>query len=243
MLIARGRDWESAYRDRWRHDKVVRSTHGVNCTGSCSWNVYVKDGLITWETQAVDYPRTDPDRPDHEPRGCPRGASFSWYTYSPVRLKYPYVRGSLLERWRAARAAGGRPGRGVRARSPPTARYRGERGRGGFVRCDVGGGDRADRRRDGARDPRARSRPRRRASRRSRRCRRSRSPPARRFLSLIGGHTTTFYDWYADLPPASPQMFGDQTDVPGVGRLVGRELPDRVGHQPADHAHARTRTS
>ena len=50
MLIARGRGWESAYRDRWRHDKVVRSTHGVNCTGSCSWNVYVKDGLITWES-------------------------------------------------------------------------------------------------------------------------------------------------------------------------------------------------
>ena len=103
MLIARGRGWESAYRDRWRHDKVVRSTHGVNCTGSCSWNVYVKDGLITWESQAVDYPRTDPDRPDHEPRGCPRGASFSWYTYSPARLKFPYVRGSLLELWRAAR--------------------------------------------------------------------------------------------------------------------------------------------
>ena len=60
MLIAKGRGWESAYRDRWRHDKVVRSTHGVNCTGSCSWNVYVKDGLITWESQAVDYPRTDP---------------------------------------------------------------------------------------------------------------------------------------------------------------------------------------
>ena len=60
MLIGRSRDWESAYRDRWSHDKVVRSTHGVNCTGSCSWNVYVKDGLITWESQAVDYPRTDP---------------------------------------------------------------------------------------------------------------------------------------------------------------------------------------
>src|SRR5690349_23588439 len=97
-------DWDSFYRDRWSYDRVVRSTHGVNCTGSCSWNVFVKDGLITWESQAVDYPRTDPDRPDHEPRGCPRGASFSWYTYSPVRLKYPYVRGSLLERWRAVKA-------------------------------------------------------------------------------------------------------------------------------------------
>ena len=86
MLIARGRGWERAYRDRWSHDKVVRSTHGVNCTGSCSWNVYVKDGLITWESQAVDYPRTDPDRPDHEPRGCPRGASFSWYTLSLIHI-------------------------------------------------------------------------------------------------------------------------------------------------------------
>jgi len=24
-------------------------------------------------------------------------------------------------------------------------------------------------------------------------------------------------DWYADLPPASPQSFGDQTDVPESG--------------------------
>lgn len=28
------RTWENAYRDRWAHDKIVRSTHGVNCTGS-----------------------------------------------------------------------------------------------------------------------------------------------------------------------------------------------------------------
>ena len=43
-----GRDADTFYRDRWSHDKVVRSTHGVNCTGSCSWKVYVKDGIITW---------------------------------------------------------------------------------------------------------------------------------------------------------------------------------------------------
>ena len=35
-----------------------------------------------------------------------------------------------------------------------------------------------------------------------------------RFLSLIGGVCLSFYDWYADLPPASPQVWGDQTDVP-----------------------------
>ena len=43
-----GRDSDNFYRERWSHDKIVRSTHGVNCTGSCSWKVYVKDGVITW---------------------------------------------------------------------------------------------------------------------------------------------------------------------------------------------------
>jgi nitrate reductase alpha subunit len=38
-----------------------------------------------------------------------------------------------------------------------------------------------------------------------------------RFLSLIGGTISSFYDWYADLPIASPQVFGDQTDVPESG--------------------------
>ena len=70
------REWEELYRDRWRHDRVVRTTHGVNCTGSCSWKVYVKDGLVTWETQQTDYPSNGPDMPEYEPRGCPRGASF-----------------------------------------------------------------------------------------------------------------------------------------------------------------------
>jgi nitrate reductase / nitrite oxidoreductase, alpha subunit len=54
-------EWDRFYRDRWAHDKVVRSTHGVNCTGSCSWQVFVKDGLITWEHQATDY-RPSPPR-------------------------------------------------------------------------------------------------------------------------------------------------------------------------------------
>lgn len=79
---------------------MVRSTHGVNCTGSCSWKVYVKDGVITWESQAVDYPTTGNDMPEYEPRGCPRGASFSWYTYSPTRVRYPYARGVLVDMFR-----------------------------------------------------------------------------------------------------------------------------------------------
>ncbi len=98
------RDWEDSYRQRWQFDKIVRSTHGVNCTGSCSWKIYVKNGLVTWETQQTDYPRTRPDLPNHEPRGCPRGASYSWYLYSANRLKYPLARKRLIELWREALA-------------------------------------------------------------------------------------------------------------------------------------------
>src|SRR5690606_34061778 len=72
------RSWEDGYRKRWQHDKIVRSTHGVNCTGSCSWKIYVKGGIVTWETQQTEYPRTRPDLPNHERRGCSRGASCSW---------------------------------------------------------------------------------------------------------------------------------------------------------------------
>jgi len=35
-----------------------------------------------------------------------------------------------------------------------------------------------------------------------------------RYLSLIGGVCMSLYDWYCDLPPASPQTWGEQTDVP-----------------------------
>jgi nitrate reductase alpha subunit len=213
MLIARNRDWESTYRDRWAHDKVVRSTYGVNCTGSCSWNVYVKDGLITWETQAVDYPKTDANRPDHEPRGCPRGASFSWYTYSPVRLKHPYVRGSLLRAWRAAKEEHGGDPVAAFAQVARDGTYKAERGRGGFVRASW----------DEASQLVAAANVHTIAEHGPDRIAGFTPIPAMspvsfsagsRFISLIGGAMLTFYDWYADLPPASPQMLGDQTDVP-----------------------------
>ncbi len=133
-----GRQGDVFYRDRWSHDKVVRSTHGVNCTGSCSWKVYVKDGIITWESQQTDYPTTGPDRPEYEPRGCPRGAAFSWYTYSPTRVRYPYGRGVLIEAYRAAKARhDGDPVKAFAEISTDPAtrkRYQNARGKGGLVR-------------------------------------------------------------------------------------------------------------
>ena len=219
QLVAKDRSWERSYRERWAHDNVVRSTHGVNCTGSCSWNVYVKDGLITWESQAVDYPSNGPEMPDYEPRGCPRGASFSWYTYSPLRLRYPYVRGSLLEMFRESRARLGDPVDAwaeIVEDPERCARYKRQRGKGGFVRASWDevveliaaahvhtikryGPDRVV----GFSPIPAMSM--------------TSYAAGTRFLSLIGGVILSFYDWYADLPPSSPQAFGDQTDVPESG--------------------------
>ena len=215
-LTTQSRDWESFYRKRWSHDKIVRSTHGVNCTGSCSWKIYVKDGIITWETQQTDYPSNGPEMPEYEPRGCPRGASFSWYTYSPLRVKYPYVRGALLDLFRQELSRTGDPVEawGAIVEDPEKARrYKRERGKGGFVRA--GWEEVADLVAAAHVYTIERSGPDRVAGF---------SPiPAMsmvsyaagsRFYSLIGGVILSFYDWYADLPPASPQVWGDQTDVP-----------------------------
>ena len=186
-----GRQADDFYRDRWSHDKVVRSTHGVNCTGSCSWKVYVKDGIITWETQQTDYPSVGPDRPEYEPRGCPRGASFSWYTYSPTRVRYPYVRGVLLaDVPRGQGAARRRPGARVGAhRRGPAARDGATSRRAARAGWFAPPGTRPPR----SSPPPTCTRSRRTAptgspaSRRSRRCRWSRHASGARFVNLIGG--------------------------------------------------------
>ncbi|HRE22542.1 MAG TPA: molybdopterin-dependent oxidoreductase, partial [Rhabdaerophilum sp.] len=209
------RRWEDGYRKRWQHDKIVRSTHGANCTGSCSWKIYVKGGIVTWETQQTDYPRTRPDLPNHEPRGCSRGASYSWYLYSGNRVKYPLIRSRLLKLWREARATRTPVAAWASIVENPEKRasYMKKRGHGGFVRArweevneiiasanaytaKTHGPDRVF----------------------------GFSPiPAMsmvsyaagsRYLSLIGGVCMSFYDWYCDLPPSSPQTWGEQTDVP-----------------------------
>ncbi len=224
------REWEDYYRDRWQYDKKVRSTHGVNCTGSCSWDVYVKNGIIVWELQKGDYPGGGPDMPDHEPRGCPRGATCSWYTYSPVRLKHPYVRSILLDYWRQALAQLVPKGpwkaepldepcdtvaawRSIMEDPVKRRRIMESRGKGGFVRVSTEealtivassliytiqkyGPDRIF----GFTPIPAMSM--------------VGYSAGSRFLTLIGGSMLSFYDWYSDLPPASPQIWGDQTDVP-----------------------------
>ncbi len=215
QVTRENRDWEDTYRNRWRHDKIVRSTHGVNCTGSCSWKIYVKSGIVTWETQQTDYPRTRAGLPNHEPRGCARGASYSWYLYSANRVKNPLIRGKLMKVWRDMRKTMSPTDAWTKLQGDPILRanYVTSRGKGGFVRATwdeateiiatanaytakTYGPDRVF----------------------------GFSPiPAMsmvsyaagsRYLSLMGGTCMSFYDWYCDLPPASPMTWGEQTDVP-----------------------------
>ena len=215
LFDPRTRQWEEFYRNRWQYDRVVRSTHGVNCTGGCSWMVYVKDGIITWELQATDYPSLEAGLPPYEPRGCQRGISFSWYVYSPIRVKYPYVRGVLIDLWRRAKGTQEDPVEAwasIVENDADRRAYQQARGKGGFRRTTWDevleiiaastiytikkyGPDRII----------------------------GFSPiPAMsmlsyaggsRFLQLLGGVNLSFYDWYSDLPPASPEVWGERTDV------------------------------
>ena len=137
LVNPKSRKWEEFYRNRWQHDNIVRSTHGVNCTGGCSWQVYVKDGIITWEMQQTDYPLLEKDLPPYEPRGCQRGISASWYVYSPIRVKYPYARGVLLDFWREERSAGKSPVdayASIMGDETKRTRIQKARGKGGFRR-------------------------------------------------------------------------------------------------------------
>ena len=209
------RGWEEFYRNRWQHDKIVRSTHGVNCTGGCTWQIYVKDGIVTWEMQGLDYPSLQAGLPPYEPRGCQRGISYSWYLYSPLRVKHPYMRGALIDLWREARASYGDPTEAWASLvEDPEARKRWQqaRGKGGFRRaswetaleliaasCVYTAKKHGPDRINGFSPIPAMSM--------------ISYAAGSRFLQLLGGVSLSFYDWYCDLPSASPETWGEQTDV------------------------------
>lgn len=215
VIDPKTRSWEQFYRHRWQHEKIIRSTHGVNCTGGCSWNIYVKHGIVTWEMQALDYPKMEDTLPPYEPRGCQRGISFSWYLYSPLRVKYPYMRGALMDLWHEARKKFDDPveaWESIVTNQEARKRYQRARGKGGFRRSTwdevlelIAAANIYTIKRYGA----------------DRIIGFSPIPAmsflsyaaGSRFLQLLGGVNLSFYDWYCDLPPASPEIWGEQTDV------------------------------
>jgi nitrate reductase alpha subunit len=209
------RSWEEFYRNRWQHDKVVRSTHGVNCTGGCSWQICVKDGIVTWEMQQLDYPELEAGLPPYEPRGCQRGISYSWYLYSPLRVKYPYIRGALLDFWRQAREDHEDPVDAWASMvndKQTRARWQKARGKGGFRRAswdtvlEIMAAANIHTIKKHGPDRIAGFSPIPAMSMIS-------YASGARMLQLMGGVSLSFYDWYCDLPCASPETWGEQTDV------------------------------
>ncbi len=208
------RSWEDFYRSRWSYDTSVRTSHGVNCSMACSWEVFVKDGLICWELQKTDYPQIDPDIPNVEPRGCQRGMTASWYPYSPLRPKFPYIRKVLWNYYQEELKEGKDPvdAWGSIVENPErTKAYKSARGKAGWKRVTW---DQATEMTAAAQiytikkygpDHIANFAP----------------IPAMSLLSFISGHRynnlmggiyCSYYEWYHDLPHVSSSMFGDQTE-------------------------------
>lgn len=215
MISPKTRQWEEFYRNRHQHDKTVRSTHGVNCTGGCSWNIHVKDGIVVWETQALDYPLLEDSLPHYEPRGCQRGISFSWYLYSPVRVKYPMIRGALIDLFREEKAKTGdamQAWQNIQQDPVKRKRYQKARGKGGLRRISwdealeiIGTANIYTAKKYGP-DRVVGFSPIPAMSMMS-------FAAGSRFLQLFGGVNLSFYDWYCDLPNSFPEIWGEQTDV------------------------------
>ncbi len=94
VAVPRYDSWKDVYRSQWTWDKVVRSTHHLNCwfQAHCAWDVYVKDGIVYREEQAGDYEQVNAELPDFNPRGCQKGGCFSARMYDDTRITHPLRR-------------------------------------------------------------------------------------------------------------------------------------------------------
>lgn len=87
------RDFQDVWRNKWTWDKVVKSTHSrADCQGGCSWDIYVRDGIVWREEQAAIYKAARPDLPDPNPRGCQKGGCYSRMQLSATRITHPLKR-------------------------------------------------------------------------------------------------------------------------------------------------------
>ncbi|HET8538391.1 MAG TPA: molybdopterin-dependent oxidoreductase [Anaeromyxobacter sp.] len=187
------RGWEDLYRALWSFDWFGRTSHSVNCTGSCTWRGFVKNGILFKEEQFADYPEIESNLPPEQrklpvynPRGCQKGANHKEYVYGPQRVKYPLVRVGARGQgfFRKAtwdEALGLVASKVVSAIDTPWS----------------GGSHSPDAVTFFA------------------------AIPAKhhitlsggfRLANLIGGVVCSFYDWYCDLPPGEPMTWGVQTD-------------------------------
>ncbi|MCL1791022.1 MAG: molybdopterin-dependent oxidoreductase [Peptococcaceae bacterium] len=87
VTLATGQEANAAKTDISSKMRIVRSVCSPNCTGACGMQATVVDNTIVTLAPAADYPD-----PEHNPRGCSKGASMTNLIYGPDRLKGPMLR-------------------------------------------------------------------------------------------------------------------------------------------------------
>lgn len=81
------------WRERWKWDRIVHSSHArANCISTCSWNVFVRNGIAWREEQNAIYEASEPGVPDFNPRGCQKGACYTHLMYESSRILHPLRR-------------------------------------------------------------------------------------------------------------------------------------------------------
>ena len=140
------RQWEEFYRNRWQHDKS-RAQHARR---ELHRRLHLEDPRQGRDRHLGDARARLPcssraSRPTSR-AAASAGSRYSWYLYSPLRVKYPYIRGALLDLWREAtnryttiRSTPGSPLSRIRERRK---RWQQARGKGGFRRAKLGHGAR-----------------------------------------------------------------------------------------------------
>ncbi len=86
------RRWEDIMRNKWTWDRVVHGSRGLNCTGHCAFNIYVRNGIVWREEQQGEYGHQGDDTPDFGPRGCQKGLRQAKIMYGRQRVLYPMKR-------------------------------------------------------------------------------------------------------------------------------------------------------
>jgi anaerobic selenocysteine-containing dehydrogenase len=84
---------EDLYRDIWKWDKVTWGSHTNACVpNGCSFRVFVKNGIVWREEQAMRNEASNSEYPDYNPLGCQKGCAFHANLYSEERVVHPLKR-------------------------------------------------------------------------------------------------------------------------------------------------------
>jgi nitrate reductase alpha subunit len=128
------RTWEKSADDRLHCDRVVETTHAIDCGGGCTMRVGVRRGRVVFER-----PKETEFQGRPVVRACAAGLCAADAITDPGRVRTPLVRRGLLDAWIAARRRNDDPIRAwetMVAESAAGPGWRTSRGQGGFVGTD-----------------------------------------------------------------------------------------------------------